>query len=92
MNDSFEQIYQAVRRFWRFGRVGPVNAHFIAASTEGNVLANLRRKEVEADRMGAAMVARMSDISSDIIHSSGRDEDTYAPTIPVKLPSWLTPQ
>jgi hypothetical protein len=51
LNDSFEQVYQAVRRFWRFGQQHPVTAHFIAASTEGAVLENLRRKEADAERM-----------------------------------------
>jgi hypothetical protein len=30
LNDSFEQFYQAVRRFWRFGQTKPVNCHIIS--------------------------------------------------------------
>jgi hypothetical protein len=89
LNDSFEQVYQAVRRFWRFGQTQTVTAHFIAASTEGAVLANLKRKEAEAERMGAAMVAQMADLSSDLVHGSERESDPYSPTIPVALPRWL---
>ena len=42
VNDSWEQFYQAVRRCWRFGQTQPVDVHIIAASTEGNVLENLK--------------------------------------------------
>ena len=46
LNDSFEQIYQAERRFWRFGQQKPVTVHFISAETEGAVVANLRRRAI----------------------------------------------
>jgi hypothetical protein len=83
-------VYQAVRRFWRFGQDRPVTVHFVAASTEGAVLENLRRKEADAERMGAAMVAQMADLSSELVHGAGRQIDAYAPTQPVALPGWLT--
>ncbi|BCB27039.1 hypothetical protein SKTS_19250 [Sulfurimicrobium lacus] len=90
LNDSFEQVYQAVRRFWRFGQTETVNVHFVAASTEGAVLDNLKRKEAEAERMGAAMVAQMADISSEMVHGALREEDPYTPIVPVEIPYWLT--
>jgi hypothetical protein len=31
LSDSFEQVYQAIRRFWRFGQTRPVNVSFISA-------------------------------------------------------------
>lgn len=89
LNDSFEQVYQATRRFWRFGQTRPVTVHFVAASTEGAVLENLRRKEADAERMGAAMVAQMADLSSEIIHGAVRASDEYAPALPVSIPNWL---
>ena len=90
LNDSFEQVYQAIRRFWRFGQTRPVTVHFVAASTEGAVIDNLARKEADAERMGAAMVANMADLSSELVHGALREEDTYSPTVPVGLPYWLT--
>lgn len=89
LNDSFEQVYQAVRRFWRFGQTRPVDVTFIAASTEGAVLDNLKRKEADAERMGAAMVAQMSDLSSELVHGAGRQLDVYNPTIPMTIPNWI---
>jgi hypothetical protein len=89
LNDSFEQIYQAVRRFWRFGQTKPVNVHFIAAETEGAVVANIRRKEADAERMAAAMVMHTASISSQYVRGLVRDTPDYDPQEHVKLPSWI---
>jgi hypothetical protein len=89
LNDSFEQVYQAIRRFWRFGQDKPVNVHFISADTEGAVVANLRRKEADAERMAAAMVLHMADLSASTIRGSVRDRPDYDPQSPVILPDWL---
>lgn len=89
LNDSFEQVFQAVRRFWRFGQTKPVNVHFIASEMEGAVVANLRRKEADADRMAAAMVAHMADLSSASVRGSVRDRPDYNPTVPMTIPSWV---
>lgn len=63
VNDSFESFYQSIRRSWRFGQKSPVNIHIIAASTEGNVLANLKRKEREAEEMASEMLENMQDLT-----------------------------
>jgi hypothetical protein len=89
LSDSFEAVFQAVRRFWRFGQTKPVNVHFIAAETEGAVVANLRRKELDADRMAAAMVAQMADISAKTIRGAVRDRPDYDPQQPMLIPNWL---
>ena len=88
LNDSFEQVFQAVRRFWRFGQTKPVNVHFIAAETEGAVVANLQRKEAAANRMIASMVHHMADITSAQIKGATRDKAGYQPK-PTALPSFL---
>ena len=89
LNDSFEQVYQAIRRFWRFGQTKPVTVHFVAAETEGAVVANLRRKESDAERMAAAMVLHMADLSSQEVKGSVRTIPDYNPTQPIVLPDWL---
>lgn len=88
LNDSFEQVFQAVRRFWRFGQTMPVNVHFIAAETEGAVVANLQRKEADANRMIAAMVAHMADLTEANIKGVVRDKAGYQPK-QTQLPSFL---
>jgi len=89
LNDSFEQVFQAVRRFWRFGQTQPVNVHFIAAETEGAVVANLRRKEADADRMAAAMVLHMADLSRAEVTGSVRTIPDYNPQQPMLLPDFV---
>jgi hypothetical protein len=89
LNDSFEQVFQSIRRFWRFGQTKPVNVHFIAAETEGAVVANLRRKEADADRMAASMVLHMADLSSEAVRGTVRTIPDYNPQQPMVLPSFL---
>ena len=89
LNDSYEQIFQSIRRFWRFGQTRPVDAHFIAAETEGAVVANLRRKEADAARMAAAMVRHMAGFSSREVRGLERDRPTYEPRQPMIVPAWL---
>ena len=88
LNDSFEQVYQAIRRFWRFGQTRPVIADFIAADTEGAVIANQERKEADADRMAAAMVRHMADLSSVEVRGAELARHDYQPQQPVRLPAW----
>lgn len=50
-SDSFEQLYQAVRRAYRFGQTEAVRVYFpVVRELEGDMLANVQRKEVEFER------------------------------------------
>ena len=44
----------------------------MTASNEGNVVANIERKEADAERMAAEMVKHMADISSEEIRGTSR--------------------
>lgn len=89
LNDSFEQVFQAVRRFWRFGQTKPVNVHFIASEIEGAVVANLRRKEADAERMADAMISHMADLTAANIKGIVRQKVDYEPKQKIIIPSWL---
>lgn len=89
LNDSFEQFYQAVRRFWRFGQTKPVTAHVIASELEGATVANIKRKERDADRMAASMVMHMADLTSEAVRGSARETPNYNPTFLVRMPKFL---
>src|SRR3546814_12640609 len=78
-----------MRRFWRCVQSKPFNCHIIAAETEGATVSNIRRKEADADRMAAAMVKHMADLSSAAIKGSARDPPKYNPSIPVILPKFM---
>ncbi len=61
---SYEQYYQGVRRCWRFGQTKPVVVDVVATDGERGVLANLRRKATQADRMFSSLVAEMNSAQS----------------------------
>lgn len=89
LNDSFEQVFQSIRRFWRFGQTQAVNVHFIASEMEGAVVSNLRRKEADAERMAEMMVAHMSDLSSGLVRGVVRDRADYQPSVPMLIPDFM---
>jgi len=82
LSDSWEQYYQAVRRCWRFGQQSPVTVYLIAADKEGAVVANIKRKEVDAGEMSSEMVNHMAPISTAELHAeSVRARDAYNPDV-----------
>lgn len=89
LSDSFEQVYQAIRRFWRFGQDKPVNVHFVASELEGAVVDNLKRKERQAEEMAEQMVAHMADITSEELRGTSRRADPYDAAQDLRLPEWL---
>ncbi|WP_422932079.1 DNA methyltransferase [Singulisphaera sp. PoT] len=58
---SYEQQYQAIRRFWRFGQSEPVKVHLVHSETEGAVYATFERKRREHERMKEAMVSAIAE-------------------------------
>jgi SNF2-related domain len=80
LTDSFEQTYQAIRRCWRFGQTRPVHVHMVASELEGAVVANLRRKELDFDRMLDAMSGHMRDLMRESVIGHRHATDQYQPT------------
>jgi len=52
---SFEQIYQAIRRCLRFGRIGKVRAYLVTTDTMENIRDNYFRKEKQFFKMQSEM-------------------------------------
>lgn len=61
LNYSFEQMHQALRRFWRFGQERPVVAHVITAETETAVLKTIRKKQKGYQQMQEKMSSAMQE-------------------------------
>ena len=59
IGDSFEQYYQAIRRCHRYGQTRQVRAHIITSALEGQIAANVARKEQQTSRMVDGLVAAM---------------------------------
>ncbi|WP_457819640.1 helicase-related protein, partial [Staphylococcus aureus] len=45
LSDSWEQYYQSIRRFYRFGQKRTVHVHIVSAESEGAVVENIKRKD-----------------------------------------------
>ncbi len=78
---SYEQYYQSVRRFWRFGQKRPVEVDIITSEGELAVLKNLQRKAAQADKMFDNLVEFMGD-ALDIERAADAG-------ITTEVPSWL---
>lgn len=52
---SFERMYQAVRRCWRFGQKEPVNVHVVTTDAESSVMRTVDRKAAAFTEMRADM-------------------------------------
>jgi DNA modification methylase len=81
LSDSWEQYYQAVRRCWRFGQRHPVNVYIITSKTEGAIVANIKRKEADAERLAAGMVKHMSALNRTNLKGLKRTVDNYSENI-----------
>jgi len=78
---SFEQLYQSVRRSWRFGQINPVHIDMVTSEGESTVLENLQRKSKAADEMFENLVRLINNelrIISENKHVKKQE-----------LPSWL---
>ena len=78
---SFEQYYQSVRRCWRFGQNNEVTLDVIASEGESRVLANMRRKEGQAEIMFANLVRHMNQA----LKIEREDRNTNK----MEVPEWL---
>lgn len=78
---SYEQYYQAVRRFWRFGQKRPVTVHQIGTASLSNVANSRKRKAEAASKMFEEMMAHMVDAQ--------KHRKIFKETEAVSLPDWL---
>lgn len=56
---SFEQMYQAVRRSWRFGQKRPVTAHIVTCNAQESIASALKAKEEAFNTMAGEMRKHM---------------------------------
>lgn len=77
LSDSWEQYYQAIRRFYRFGQDRIVNVHVVSAESEGAVVENIRRKEEQNRIMGEQMVEHMAESMKREIFGAVHEKSDY---------------
>lgn len=89
LSDSYEMMYQAIRRCWRFGQVSEVNVFIVISEAEGNIRENIERKEEQCKKMSAEMVKHTKDILTEEIRATVRFTEEYNPIISMIIPEWL---
>jgi len=90
LSDSYEALYQSIRRCWRFGQKHEVVAHVITAETEGAVVSNIKRKERESEDTYNSMVSHMKDLNAAALHGASlRNKTDYLPEKKMLIPDWL---
>lgn len=89
VNDSYEGLYQAVRRSWRFGQKRPVHIHVFASNQDGAVVANIKRKQEASQAMAEAMSRETLAEVRDSVLGSRKETDEYTPDRPIFLPSFI---
>jgi DNA modification methylase len=77
LDDSFEKFYQAVRRCYRFGQKRNVQVHLFTAENEGQILTNLKRKEIQHHEMSTNMIEHMKDIMNKELAGQENIVDEY---------------
>lgn len=77
---SYEQYYQAIRRFWRFGQTNPVDVHLVYSDGQQKVLKSLMEKAKKADDLFSKlnMAVNGHHLTSGKLFSQ-----------PINKPSWL---
>ena len=78
---SYEQYYQAIRRFWRFGQKRNVKVDMIFTEGDEQVITNLKRKQRQADEMFDHLVEEMN--NSLAVNNVRSFNQT------LEVPSWL---
>ena len=89
LSDSYEMLYQAIRRCWRFGQTKPVHVYIVISEREGAVKANIERKEKEYEHMFAEMVKYTKEMLTQEVHGTKRMIETYQPQKRMIIPDWL---
>lgn len=77
LSHSYEQFYQAVRRCWRYGQTKPVTVHVVTSDLEAKVLANVKAKQSDHERMVEGMLKHTRSVNREQLGATVRQVDEY---------------
>jgi intergrase/recombinase len=89
LSDSYEMMYQAIRRCWRFGQTKPVNVYIITSEAEGSVRENIKRKEQQSIEMFEKLAGFSRASIEKEVRKTYRETEEYNPIIEMEIPQWL---
>ncbi len=87
MDYSFENYYQAIRRFYRFGQEKSVNVARVIGSTEKNILERINAKARQKNEMAVSMAKAMKEIQMENLKGHEFILDLNNKT--AEIPQWL---
>jgi superfamily II DNA or RNA helicase len=88
VTDSFESYYQSVRRCYRFGQTKEVNVHVFSADTEGAVMQNLQRKQIDAEKMADELTSIVAESVKNEVLGSSKESNLYVPNQKLIMPNF----
>jgi hypothetical protein len=83
---SYEQLYQAIRRIWRYGQTEECRVYILAAAEEQPVIESLLRKRDDHDKMKAFMRGANFSSGTAKAHETKRAYDGAQSVI---IPTWI---
>ena len=89
LSDSFEQVFQAERRCYRFGQKNDVNVHIVISEAEGNVKLNQERKEKQFLTMIEELVVFTKKFTLKEIKSVSNETLEYNPQLKMIKPKFI---
>lgn len=89
LTDSWESMYQFIRRIWRFGQKREVNIYIFMEEREGPIIKNIKEKSKRAEEMMKNMVLYTKEIIKSNIRKQKREFDDYFPQLEMELPKWI---
>lgn len=89
LNDSWESLYQAIRRIWRFGQAEETHVHIFIEEREGTVLKNIKLKDKNAQKMIDSTLSFVKDALKKETCSTKRTGIAYNPTKKMEVPGWM---
>lgn len=84
---SYENYYQATRRFWRYGQNKPVNVYTVIGESEQQILDVVGEKIDLQDEMKINMYTGLKQIQVNSIHGHKFKLNIESPS--VTIPSWI---
>ena len=91
INYSFEEEFQSIRRFYRFGQDKNVNVHLVLSDIERPILEVVRQKEARFQEMFEGMVKFMQEETKKEIIEAKLQLGEYTPTVDMTVPQWCLP-
>lgn len=89
LSDSFEQVFQAERRCYRFGQKSDVNVHIVISEAEGNVKRNQERKENQFLNMIDELIVHTKRFALKELKAIQNETTEYSPHLIMQLPKFI---